>query len=114
MVGAARGMHSAFGVKNDCFSMSEKKCFWPPCITRGGFEGSSLHYSEESDLQWYWVGDKSVVDDNLIPFSSDKIQAKEKSARILSAAIARTILLLAGVRMPRDDFHLGVDYVRLR
>ena len=31
-----------------------------------------------------------------------------KSARILSAAITRTILLPAGVRKPRDDFHLGV------
>ena len=35
--GAARGLHSAFGVKNECFSKFENKCFWPPGITRGGF-----------------------------------------------------------------------------
>ena len=56
------------------------------------------------------------------PFSSDKIRAKildlgyggacralhnlrPKSARILSAAITRTILLPAGVRGPRDDIY---------
>ena len=61
--------------------------------------------------------------DELAPFSSDKIQAKildlgyggarralhnlnPKSARILSAAITRTILLPAGVRVSHDDFHL--------
>ena len=52
--------------------------------------------------------------DNLAPFSSDKIRAK--SARILSAAITCTTLPPAGVRMgppagvrvPCDDFHLGV------
>ena len=58
---------------------------------------------------------KVVWDDNLAPLSSDKIRAKildlgyggarralhnlcPKSARILSAAITRTILLPAGVR----------------
>jgi len=63
--------------------------------------------------------------DKLAPFSSDKIRAKildlgyggarralhnlsPKSARILSAAITRMILLPAGVRIPRDDFHSGV------
>ena len=62
--------------------------------------------------------------DELTPFSSDKIRAKildlgyggarralhnpcPKSARILSAAITRTILLPAGARMPHDKFHLG-------
>ena len=67
-------------------------------------------------LQW---------DDDSAPFSSDKIRAKildlgyggalralhnlrAKSARILSAAITRTILLPAGVRGSRDDFHSGV------
>ena len=57
---------------------------------------------------------KVLWDDNLAPFSSDKIQAK--SARILSAAITRTTLPPAGVRIgppagvrtPRDDFHSGV------
>ena len=60
--------------------------------------------------------------DNMTPFSSDKIQAK--SARILSAAITRTTLLSAGVRIGplagarigppagvrtiRDDFHWQV------
>ena len=65
---------------------------------------------------------KVLWDDNLTPFSSDKIRAKildlgyggarralhnlsPKSARILSAAITRTILLPAGVRVSRDDFH---------
>ena len=64
--------------------------------------------------------------DDLAPFCSDKIRAKildlgyggarralhnlcPKSARILSAAITRMILLPAGVRMPRDNFHLGVS-----
>ena len=76
---------------------------------------------------------KVLWDDNLTPFSSDKIRAKildlgyggarralhnlsPKSARILSAAITRTLLLPAGVRIeppagvrvPRDDFHSGV------
>ena len=65
--------------------------------------------------------------DKLAPFSSDKIQAKildlgygsarwalhnlsPKSMRILSAAITRTILLPAGVRVRgfRDGFHSGV------
>ena len=36
-----------------------------------------------------------------------------KSARILSAAITRTILLPAGVRGSPDDFHSGVGYVEL-
>ena len=81
---------------------------------------------------------KVLWDDNLTPFSSDKIRAKildlgyggarralhnlsPKSARILSAAITRTPLPPAGVRIeppagvrvPRDDFHSGVGYVRL-
>ena len=60
---------------------------------------------------------KVLWDDNLTPFSSDKIRAKildlgyggarralhnlsPKSARILSAAITRTILLPAGARRP--------------
>ena len=63
--------------------------------------------------------------DELTPFSSDKIRAKildlgyggarralhnlsRKSARILSAAITRTILLPAGVRGSRDSFHSGI------
>ena len=69
--------------------------------------------------------DKLSRIDELAPLSSDKIRAKildlgyggarralhnlcPKSARILSAAITRTILLSAGVRKSRDDFHLGV------
>ena len=70
---------------------------------------------------------KVLWDDDLAPSSSDKIPAKildlgyggalsPKSARTLSAAITRTLLLPAGVRIeppagvrvPRDDFHLGV------
>ena len=68
---------------------------------------------------------KVLWDDDLAPFSSDKIRAKildlgyggarralhnlsPKSARILSAAITRTILLPAGVRGSRDGFHSGV------
>ena len=76
---------------------------------------------------------KVLWDDNLTPFSSDKIRAKildlgyggarralhnlsPKSARILSAAITRTTLPPAGVRIgppagvrtPCDDFHSGV------
>ena len=76
---------------------------------------------------------KVLWDDNLTPFSSDKIRAKildlgyggarralhnlsPKSARILSAAITRMTLPPAGVRIeppagvrvPRDDFHSGV------
>ena len=46
---------------------------------------------------------KVLQDDDLAPFSSDKIRAK--SARILSAAITRTTLSPAGVRTPLDDFH---------
>ena len=69
---------------------------------------------------------KVLQDDTLAPFSSDKIRAKildlgyggarmalhnrsPKSARILSAAITRTTLLPAGVRIPCDDFHSGVN-----
>ena len=65
---------------------------------------------------------KVLWDDDLAPFCSDKIRAKildlgyggarralhnlcPKSARILSAAITRTILLPAGVRVSGDDFH---------
>ena len=54
---------------------------------------------------------KVLLEDDLAPFSSDKIRAK--SARILSAAITHTPLPPAGVRIgppagvriPRDDFH---------
>ena len=73
---------------------------------------------------------KVLWDDNLTPFSSDKIRAKildlgyggarralhnlsPKSARILSAAITRTTLPPAGVRVPRDDFNSGVGLVKL-
>ena len=57
---------------------------------------------------------KVLWDEDMAPFSSDKIRAK--SVRILSAAITRTNLLPAGVRIgppagvrvPRDDFHSGV------
>ena len=74
-----------------------------------------------------------LLEDNLAPFSSDKIRAKildlgyggarrallnlsPKSARILSAAITRTtsppagvrIEPPAGVRAPRDDLHSQV------
>ena len=76
---------------------------------------------------------KVFWDDNFAPLSSDKIRAKildlgyggarralhnlsPKSARIFSAAITRTTLLPAGVRIgppagvstPRDNFHLQV------
>ena len=68
---------------------------------------------------------KVLWDDDLAPFSSDKIRAKildlgyggarralhnlcPKSARILSAAITRTILLPAGVRGSRDGIEPGV------
>ena len=62
---------------------------------------------------------KVLLEDDFAPFSSDKIRAK-----ILSAAITRTPLPPAGVRIelpagvrigppagvrtPRDDFHSGV------
>ena len=49
---------------------------------------------------------KVLWDDDLAPFSSDKIRAK--STRILSAAITHTILRPAGVRESRDGFHSGV------
>ena len=88
---------------------------------------------------------KVLWDDNLTPFSSDKIRAKildlgyggarralhnlsPKSARILSAAITRTTLPPAGVRIgppagvrigppagvrtPRDVLHSQVGYVK--
>ena len=38
--GAARGLHSAFGVKNECFSKFEKKCFWPLASQGLDFKGS--------------------------------------------------------------------------
>ena len=46
---------------------------------------------------------KVLQGDNLAPFSSDKIQAK-----ILSAAITRTIVLPAEARGSHDGFHSGV------
>ena len=49
---------------------------------------------------------KVLLDDDLAPYSSDRIRAK--SARILSAAITRTILLPAGVRGSRDGFHSDI------
>ena len=88
-----------------------------------------------------WLIRVCLQEDNLAPFSSDKIRAKildlgyggaprallnlsPKSARILSAAITRTPLPPAGVRIelpagvrigppagvrtPRDDSHSGV------
>ena len=65
---------------------------------------------------------KVLWDDDLAPFSSDKIRAKildlgyggarralhnvsPKSARILSAAVTDIALLPAGVRGSRDGFH---------
>ena len=72
-----------------------------------------------------WLVKKVLWDDDMAPFSSDKIRAKildigyggarralhnlsPKSAGILSAAITRTILLPAGVRGSRDGFHSGL------
>ena len=114
----------------------------PPGITRGGFL-----WVQPSIIVSNWTPSgaelvmKVLWDDNLAPFSSDKIRAKildlgyggarralhnlsPKSARILSAAITRTPLPPAGVRIelpagvrigppagvrtPRDDFHSGV------
>ena len=68
---------------------------------------------------------KVLWEDDLAPFSSDKIRAKildlgyggarralhnlsSKSVRILSAAITHTTLLPARVRGSRDSFHSGV------
>ena len=81
-----------------------------------GFRGSALHYSEESGPCGAGLARKVLWDDDLAPFSSDKIRAKildlgyggarralhnlsPKSARILSAAITRTTLPPAGVRI---------------
>jgi len=52
-----------------------------------------------------------IAIEELPPFSSDKIRAK--SARILLAAITRTILLPAGVRGFCDGFHSGVGWIKL-
>ena len=81
-------------------------------------------YNIELSLVIYHQG-KEVEKTILASLSSDKIRAKildlgyggarralynlsPKSARILSAAITRTILLPAGVRESRDGFHSGV------
>ena len=55
------GVLSAFGVKNECFSKFEKKCYCPLTLQGVVFVGSSLHYGEYFDPKWYWVGDTSVV-----------------------------------------------------
>ena len=103
-----------------CWKVEEKGFFCSLASVGVGFRGIVCDLTPNSDglVRKVWQ------DDNLAPFSSDKIRAKildlgyggarralhnlcPKSARILSAAITRTILLPAGVRIPRDDFNSG-------
>ena len=120
--GAARGLFGGYKAQNECLKKFEKGCFWPP----GGGVGVPLNVMLGNlTPSGARLMRTVLLDDNPAPFSSDKIRAKildlgyggarralhnlcPKSARILSAAITRTILLPAGVRMPRDEFHLGV------
>ena len=120
--GAARGVSGGYKAQNECLRKFEKGCVWPP----GGGLGVPLHVILRNlTTSGARLARKVLQDDNLAPFSSDKIRAKildlgyggacralhnlsPKSARILSAAITRTILLPAGVRIPRYNFHSGV------
>ena len=85
-----------------CWKVEEKGFFCSLASVGVGFRGIVCDLTPNSDglVRKVWQ------DDNPAPFSSDKIRAK--SARILSAAITRTILLPAGVRGSHDGFHSGV------
>ena len=117
------GFSGGYKAQNECLGKFEKGCVWPP----GGGLGVPLYVILRNlTPSGARLMRKVLQDDNSAPFSSDKIRAKildlgyggarralhnlcPKSARILSAAITRTILLPAGVRESRDGFHSGVS-----
>ena len=92
-LGAARGFPGGFGEQNECF----RNGVFGPLAPREGVWGvpTSIIVRNLTPSGARLAG-KVSRGDNLAPFSSDKIRAK--SARILSAAITRPILLPAGVR----------------
>ena len=115
-LGAARGLPGGFRAQNECLKKWRKSHFAPWCQDGWVLGVPALHYSEESAPCGAGLARKVLLDDNLSPFSSDKIRAKildlgyggarralhnlsPKSARILSAAITRTPLPPAGVRI---------------
>ena len=130
--GVIRGLPDGYRAQNKCLRKFEKWCFCA-LAARGGWGVLPPSYLVRS---WTPGGARlarRLWDDNLAPFSSDKIQAKilelgyggarrslknlcPKYARILSAAITRTTLPPAGVRIgppagvrtPRDDLHSQV------
>ena len=115
-------MLGGFGEQNECF---RNGVFGPSGAKRGVLGVSTSIIVRNLTPSGTRLAGKVSRGDNLAPFSSDKIRAKildlgyggarralhnlsPKSARILSAAITRTTLPPAGVRVPRDDFHSGV------
>ena len=97
------------------FEKVEEKSFYGPWRQDGWVLGLPASIIVRNRAPFGAGLDRKVLwDDNLAPFISDKIRAKY--ARILSAAITRTTLPPAGVRieppagvrMPCDDLHLGV------
>ena len=109
-----------------CWKVEKKGFFCSLAPIGVSFSGIMCNLTPNSD----GLVRKVLQGDNLAPFSSDKIRAKildlgyggarralhnlsPKSARILSAAITRTTLPPAGVRIgppagvrtPRDDLH---------
>ena len=98
--GIARGLPGCNRAQNEGFIKFGKRCFWPP----GGVWGAPPYIIVRNKIPNGARQAKNMLwDDDPAPFSSDKI-----FARILSAAITRTTVLPAGVRMPCVDFHLGV------
>ena len=111
------GFPGGLRAQNECSKKFGKKCFLT-LVPRVLGAPSSIIVRNRTPSGARLVR-KVFWDDDLALFSSDKIRAK--SARILSAAITRMTLLPAGVRIespagvrvPHDDFHSGVGYVRL-
>ena len=105
------------------FEKDEEKSFFGPWLQYGWVLGVSFSNIVRNRAPCgARLARKVLQDDNLAPFSSDKIRAKildlgyggarralhnlsPKSARILSAAITRTTLLPAGVRGSCDSFY---------
>ena len=106
--GIARGLPGCNRAQNEGFIKFGKRCFWPP----GGVWGAPPYIIVRNKIPNGARQARNMLwDDDPAPFSGDKIRAKildlgygalhnlsPKSARILSEAITRTIMLPAGVR----------------